>query len=344
MASIVFADDGIEFDGRTPEVRPLGGSESALIGLAEALAARGHTVAVYNGCRAAFGRNGVAWRPIGSGTPESADLFVAYRGHRVLALVPRARARAFFIQNPARYLLKWRYLAKIMHWQPVIVFTGAYHLSTYPRWAPGRRAVMPMGVEPVFLERPPASAPPPPRAAFTSNPLRGLDWLLDLWSSRIHPMLPGAELHVFSGAATYGAVGDRKAAEMASVLERARALSGAGVVLRGALAKPALADALSGMRAWLYRGDEEETFCFSAAEAQAMGVPGVVGTLGSLPERIEHGRTGFVAASDSSFVEGALALLGDDALWRGQHAAALARRGTLAWSQAASAFEALLPR
>ena len=89
MARIVFADDGIEFDGLTPQTRPLGGSESALIGLAEALAARGHSVAVYNRCRAALDHKGVAWRPIGGDVPADADLFVAYRGDTVLPLVPR---------------------------------------------------------------------------------------------------------------------------------------------------------------------------------------------------------------------------------------------------------------
>ena len=46
MAHIVFADDGIVFDGTTPEKGPLGGAESALICLAETLAARGHRVSV----------------------------------------------------------------------------------------------------------------------------------------------------------------------------------------------------------------------------------------------------------------------------------------------------------
>ena len=48
MARIVFADDGIVFDGGTPEKSPLGGVESSVINLAEELAARGHEVLVRN--------------------------------------------------------------------------------------------------------------------------------------------------------------------------------------------------------------------------------------------------------------------------------------------------------
>ena len=41
MARIVLADDGIEFDGRTPEVKALGGVESSVCFLVRELAARG---------------------------------------------------------------------------------------------------------------------------------------------------------------------------------------------------------------------------------------------------------------------------------------------------------------
>lgn len=34
MARILFADDGIVFDGRRAEEAPIGGAESALVGLA----------------------------------------------------------------------------------------------------------------------------------------------------------------------------------------------------------------------------------------------------------------------------------------------------------------------
>ena len=41
MASVVMADDGIDFDGLMAETAPLGGAETAFVALAEALAARG---------------------------------------------------------------------------------------------------------------------------------------------------------------------------------------------------------------------------------------------------------------------------------------------------------------
>lgn len=348
MARIVLADDGIEFDGRTPDERPLGGAESSVVALVGELAARGHEVTVFNRCRAALDHKGVRWRPLDSAGAadwrDGVDLYIANRGDRLIPLMPGARRTAFWIHNVARYLMKWRYLTKLWRVRPVIVFIGDYHATTYPAWAPdGGRVVIPYGVPDAFCHAPPLDAPPGPRAVFTSNPLRSLDWLLRIWARDIRPQAPAAELHVFAGAATYGSVGARKKNVMDAVLARAAALEGVGVRLRGPVPKADLIGELRAARTMLYRGDLEETFCLAVAEAQAMGVPAVVENFGSVGERVIDGETGFVASDDAAFAECARRLLTDDKLWRAQHLAALAKQRSWRWADAAAAFERLIP-
>jgi glycosyltransferase involved in cell wall biosynthesis len=313
------------------------------------LAARGHDAIVVNKCRAALNHNGVSWRPIGEGGddadwPGNVDLYIANRGDKLLDAMPRARRTVFWIHNPACYLLKWRYLAKLWRIKPAIVFIGDYHAATYPGWAPdGGRVVIPYGIPEAFCKAGALDEPPPPRAIFTSNPLRSLDWLLDLWAERIHDRVPAAELHVFAGAATYGGIGEAKAAEMDTVLGRARGMEAGGVRLGEPVAKDRLIEELRASRVMLYRGDLNETFCLAVGEAQAMGVPAVVENLGSVNERVIDGETGFVVSDDAAFAEHAIRLLGDDDLWRRQHRAALARQRNWRWSDAADAFERLIP-
>lgn len=92
----------------------------------------------------------------------------------------------------------------------------------------------------------------------------------------------------------------------------------------------------------LYRGDPGETFCLSLAEAQAMGVPAVVQPIGSVAERVVDSKTGRIAATDDEFVEAAIALLRDDALWRRWHQGALATQRGLNWDEVAARYEALI--
>lgn len=349
MSRIVFADDGIRFDGRTPGERPLGGVESSVVFLMEELARRGHEVLVRNKCDAPIHHNGVDWAPIDSdrpygNMPDEADLYIANRGDRLIDLMPKAKRTVFWIHNPAGYLLKWRYLSKLWRVRPAIVFIGSYHETTYPRWAPGgERIVIPYGIPDVFGKADTAASPPPPRAVFTSNPLRSLGWLLDLWAGKIQPKVPGAELHIFSGPATYGCVGDAKADAMRAILEKARGLADAGVVLRDPLPKGELAAELRQSRVMLYRGDLNETFCLAVGEAQAMGVPTVVQKLGSVVERVIDGETGFVSDDDETFADSAVRLLSDDGLWTECHEGALGKQRRWGWPEAAAAFEELIP-
>ncbi|MDK9719568.1 MAG: glycosyltransferase family 4 protein [Rhodospirillales bacterium] len=344
MARILLADDGISFDGTTPEKGPLGGAESSFINLTETLAARGHAVEVRNKCDGNIDHKGVAWRRIDEPWPESADLYVANRGDKLILRMPKARKTIFWTHNPATYMMKWRYLWKLAVKRPDIVFIGTYHATTWPDWAPGgKRVVIPYGIPEMFRSAEPCRDLPQPRAVFTSNPLRSLDWLLDLWANEIQPQVPGAELHVFSGAATYGSVGDGKADAMRKVLARAEALKSQGVVLRGPVPKAQLVEEFRQARCLLYKGDINETFCLAVGEAQAMGVPAVVQPIGSVVERVEDGRTGHIARTDKSFAEAAIRLLADETHWRTLHEGALSLQRRWGWQDAARAFEALLP-
>jgi len=74
---------------------------------------------VHNRCAAALDHRGVRWRPLPAGLPERADLYIANRGHRLIGLLPGARARAFWLHNPARYLLKTPLsVASLWRWRP----------------------------------------------------------------------------------------------------------------------------------------------------------------------------------------------------------------------------------
>lgn len=338
-------DDGIAFDGNSLARGPLGGAETAFVSLAEALARRGHRVRVCNRCDAPTVHDGVDWSLLADGVPEAADLYIANRSDKLIPLVPRAAASVFWIHNPARYLLKWRYLSKLWRRRPVIVFSGAFHAAGYPGWAPaGGRRIIPYGISDVFRNAPPPEAPGiPPRAIFTSNPLRSLDWLLDLWAARIHPACPAAELHVYSGAATYGAYGAARADAMGRVVNKAAGLASVGVVLKEPVAKESLAAALGGARVLVYRGDPGETFCLAVGEAQAAGVPAVVQDIGCVAERVVDGVTGFVAGDDDEFVGQAVRLLTDDGLWQSQSTAAIDRQRCWGWDDAAREFETLIP-
>lgn len=323
------ADEHAPHLAATLAERPLGGVETAFALLAQAFAQRGHAVRQVRGPDAGPGAGSDA---------GPAELVIANRVPRLFAGLPRQGRRVLWLHNPAQYLRKPRHAWPLLRARPVLVTLGPHHAATLPWWLPGRREQIPLALAPPFDQPAPPRTPPPPVAVFTSNPLRGLDWLLEVWATRIAPAVPGAELHLYAGAATYG--GDaRLAARAAPVLERARTTP--GVRLLAPLPRPALRAKLLEARCMLYRGDPGETFCLALAEAQAMGLPCVVTPLGAVAERVADGRTGVVAPDAASFAAAAIALLRQDATWTAMHHAALAQGPGPSWHQVAARFEAL---
>lgn len=337
---VVLADAGLTFDGLTPRERPLGGAESAFVALAEALAAMGAEVHAFAKDAREMDHLGVRWRKAGAPWPKKIDLFIANRSPRLLSAHMDAKSRVFWLHNPAQFLSKPRYLWPILTRSPTLVFAGPSHAATAPGWLPGRRVLIPLGVETPFLETSRAPGAPAPRAIFTSNPTRGLAPLLLMWRDTIRPAVPNAELHVFSGPQVYDATGPRAAA-MRAALADAEASRAHGVVVRQPLAKADLARELAQARTLLYFGDPGETFCLAVAEALVMGVPAVVRPAGAVGERIDPGRTGFVEKDHAGFAAAAIRLLGDDALWTGMSGEAMKGRAGASWSHAARAFAAL---
>lgn len=350
MATIVIADTSNRYDGRDLALRPLGGTETSVIQLAEALGRRGHDVTCHTRRRDdgtdAVAHHGVTWRPLSATPPRHPDLFLAVQQPELLGFVRRPRRRALWVVWPPGSYRRRRRAARLWWHRPVPVFVSEYQARVYAPWLPGRRRgpVIPFGLPDGVRGRTPLRSPPPPRAIFASNPQRDLRWLLGLWARAIAPAVPGAELHLYGIRDydyRYGEPWEETDHRLGQFVPDDVA-GGARSTLRPhpPATREALWEAMRASRVMLYGGHRVEAFCLAVAEAQALGVPAVVRPVAVMPERVRHEVTGFVAADDEAFVRHAVALLTDDALWRRQHEAALRLQQGWSWDAVAARFEA----
>ncbi|MGH7898208.1 MAG: glycosyltransferase family 4 protein [Candidatus Binatia bacterium] len=343
MLRIVFADDTNRYDGRTSETRPLGGTESSVCFLAEALAARGHDVTALTHCERPIEHDRVRWTPLGGPRPADTDVFVAVVHPHLLGAVGRARRRFLWLCWPPDNLARRRKILPMWLRRPFPIFVSEHQTKRYPLLLPRppRTVVIPFGLADYVRGAAELATPPPPRAIFASNPVRNLDWLLRLWSRLIHPQMPEAELHVY-GIRDYDHVFGRPMSAaanrwVAAVPEHARK----SIVFQPIVPHRELAPAMRGARVLLYGGHDCEVFCLAVAEAQALGVPAVVRPIAVLPERVVDGVSGFVRDGDEAFADAALRLLRDGELWRRQHREALRRQQGCSWHEVAERMERL---
>ncbi len=338
---VTLADRSFPFDGTTPADRALPPAQKGIVGLADALAAAGHTVRVFNRCELAAVVRGVSWVPLEEASAATTDLCIAHQDPELLDLVPDIRTRILWMTGSGRDLIRPEPFASAARHRPVLVYQSQAHLATIPdALLAFDGASIPNGVGDAFLH---ADAPAPsvtPRAVVTTHPLMGLEWLVGLWRRRIHGRLPWAELHVFSSALHGASEGRFLTPAFARIHALVNAAGKSGVRVCRPLPDAAMAEFLRTARVHLYPSDEREVSAMTLAESQAVGLPAVVRPLGAAPERIVDGKTGFLAPDDNAFAEYAIRLLDDPATHArmSEHAR---ERGGQAWSSVARRFEAL---
>jgi glycosyltransferase involved in cell wall biosynthesis len=330
LSNIEFLHLGVPFSGETLRSESMGGTESSIVQLAEALARRGHDVQVFNGVAAPRHEFGVQWRPLQSASERShGEIGVAVANPKLFKGLSY-KSPIFWLHNP---LKGWRQIRRgnvgpLMRTRPQFVLLGDYHKAHVPRWLPSSGwTVIHHGVHKEFFRETPAAEPPAPRAIFTSQPYRGLDWLLEIWSE-IKWQVPAATLDILAPKPHQAEANSKRAP-----LD--------GVTFRGSISRPQLVLELSTARVQLIPGHRDETYCLAAAEATAAGVPIVTLGKGSLAERVQHDATGFVAPDKGAFIQRTVALLIGDSLWKAMHRACLADASLMGWDARAEEWEQL---
>ncbi len=188
-------------------------------------------------------------------------------------------------------------------------------------------------------EEPPP--PPPPHAVVTTHPLQGLDWLVDVWTQKIHPQMPAARLAVYSAVLSKGLKGEEIPVAILPVLQKVQAAAGANVVVVVPRNDDGMADVYRESRVHLYPGDKQDFACWTLAESQATGLPAVARALGGVDERIDNGESGYIVPDAEAFANVTLQILRDDAFYKNLSAAAAPTRRRV-WATAVEELEAFV--
>ena len=313
MLKFAFLDQQQAYEGRDFESGSVSGTESCTMLLAEALARRGHKVSIYNKLATASEVNGVGYHPLAEAArlgPET--IAISNNSISALAQVP-TRRRAVWAHLDLRLarLRKKRDIFPVLRLRPHLVIPSRYSARRTQIIVPFRsRQIIEHGVDSTFLQFKPLSTVPPPIAIFASQPRRNLNLVLQTWRKQIYPQIPQARLHVYMPRHN----------QHSRLIENS---ADCGIEIKGSVGKEMLADAFRNARVMIYPGHKEETFCNTAAEAIATGLPVVTMGIGALAERVRHGLDGFVAPTAESMGQHALRLLTDDSLWQLMHPAGI---------------------
>ena len=336
---IVFYTEGLPFDGETPEREALGGSESALVYMARALAARGQQVQVFCHCPRPGWYGGVRYQEVAQFGRFAAGgrchVLVVSRFWRGLAAPVKSELNVLWnhdVLGPEAAEQVRGLLWKVDCLCGLSQFHREQLLGRLPE-AAGVLWVTRNGVDLAAVEAARGGDRDRWRLLYTSRPERGLERLLGLW-----PMLRAAEPRLTLGIAHY--LHPEADCQMAPLLGRLRDQAAAleGVELLGPLAKQALYHQMWQAGALAYPTHFPEISCIGALEAAGCGLPVVASRYCALKETVADGETGLLIAGDPDspgyqerFAGALLGLLKDDGRWQRMSEAAQERAQAHAW-------------
>ncbi len=338
---VTLVDDSIPYNGMTPAYQPLGGAEKAFASLPAALARAGHVVRVINRTPNAVGYENVSWIEWDARRPPITEVLIAFRKPQLLEFVRTTRARILWLTGPAGYLDKPQATDMLQRTEARLVFLGRTHQETYTGSGESSLRNISPGVRAEYREADEMEPSDPPIAIVTTHPRHGLDWLLDIWTSRIHPKVPAAELHIFSAAFKKADAGETLPDDLNEIYRKAIATEQSGIVIKAPAGDRDMSQSYRRARVHLYPGSDKEMYCSTLAESQAVGVPAVARPMGAVKERVIGDKSAFLTDSDGDFADHAIRMLSDEEEFKSASIVARRHGRSRSWDTTASEFETI---
>lgn len=286
---ICFVTDGEPFHGASPEERALGGSETALIQVARALARRGNTVEVFCQCPAPGSYHGVIYNDISRlaqlTLERKWDVLIVSRFFDVLKLPLQAGLNVLWnhdiLDRPGRLVA---YLDSI----DLMFVLSQFHAADYAKKLPACTESLVLtrnGLDIGQIRRATANVDKVPgRLVYASRPERGLKLLLQYIWPRLLQQFPHLSLTICGYDVHNTPIHPSIQREYDEIAELARVSPRLEMV--GALAKAAYYRHLASCELMLYPCVFPEISCLAALEAQAVGTPVVTSDSFALAETV----------------------------------------------------------
>jgi len=354
-----------EFTGKTLLKEGLGGTHSSLILLAEELAKLKHDVHIFCNCKneeCLF--NGVNYIDLNKivrfSKENEIDVLIAVASESILKAKIKAKKSIAWLHND--YNPYWNNeLSDIASQISSYMGVLADKVITTSRWQTeivknifkipeNHIKKISLGINLDFFSN--QIEKNKKRLIYTSVPDRGLDILLKVFP-KLRNEISDLELHAFSSFKTWGKTGKKYTEienEIFSLADQE------GIFLHEPIPINQLAQELLKSYLWIYPNHSSpenyfhsETFCLSALEAMAAGLPIVTSNRGALSELVINEKTGILIDEDpytkeyqDKFISETLKLLKDENLWQKYSSFAIAKAKNYSWSKIALEWDKFL--
>ena len=312
---VCFLDNNkIPYTSNDIDSNQLRGAENILINLSFELNKLGHEITIYNNCKQNIKINNIHWVNLNNINDDPQyDIAISNNDLRLFSKIKASKHIAFShsIQSIEKFIRKGQLLSYLKY-KPKIVMLSNYHSKNRNKILKLFGSInLEWAVDEIFNSTIINDNIVENRAIFTSRRDRNLDILIDIWKNFIFTKNKSLKLFV-----TPSNLIDNKY----NIFKRS---FGPKILLIKDLLKS---------KVFLVPGHKGELFCLAAEEARELCVPIVTLGIGSLSERVIHGKTGFIAKNNHEFAQYTLDIFNNDELWLKLRKNLMNLRGSKKWS------------
>ena len=317
MTNIYFLENSFDYNASDLNSNKISGSEKTLINISNELGKiKDFKVFVFNNTSKKQNFQNVCWDNIKNITlNHKADFVIAMSDANLFRKLScnNNYLWSHSVQNIEKFLRK-KQLLPFLKYKPKLILEGRYHFETrgFLTSFYGKKIIKIAPDYDFINTHIDISFMSPKNAIFTTRSDRNLEILIDAWI-QIRKKNKKSKLFINPPFNLQKIHQDNE------------------IYLRKKEDKNALINDLKNSRLFMVPGHKSEVFCLAAEEARELCVPIITLGLGSLSERVQHGKTGFIAKNINEFAKYTLEIFSNDSLWNDLRSNLIKLRGSKSW-------------
>ena len=306
---IIIIDNSIDFNGKSLNLKAIDSFQKNLIYFSEALFERKHEVFVYNNTTSEEKVSGVNWKNYSKieNTNPKCDILIVMQDPDLLNIKISAKLKYFWLIRP---LIEKEYkntLIKLLKGKFEILFENHSIIDMLPHTFQKlpkhyfQTGVLKDYFSVKYLNYSKANA------LVTAHPLRGVEWLIDLWCNFIYDKIPWAELHIYSNLLSQERLS--KNIKIRNLQLKILSKKNTGIVLKKPVSQIKFLGILSNYRVHLNPSVNNEAQLNTILESQASGIPVVSRINNSIYNCLYDNETGYITNNENKFAKKTIEIL-----------------------------------
>ena len=335
----VFLENSIDFTSSSLNFKAIDSFQRSLIHFCKELVSRNHKITVFNNTSSNKKEDGIDWIHFSeiSNLSDDPDVFIVCNDTNFLDVTIKAKLKLFWISSAINISNYRGILINLLKNKFLILYHSDNLISNLPHnfeYIP--KIKFKIGVNNDFFKNQSFNINNC-NALVTSHPLKGLDWLLDIWINIISLKIPWAEVHIYSHTLYKKSfVNNIKINNLKLKLFKYK---NNGIQIKKPEKENEFIQTLSNYRVHINPNNEASPFPFSIVESQARGLPIVSRENSVIYDYVYHNETGFITNDPNNFAKKIMDLLTDNSLFLRMNSNAKLNNKINNWKTEVDSFE-----